>query len=130
MSHDDNYYIILKDSLHKLRSQIAAYREVFRIQHPHAVPMMQVLHELSEECIELVDSKDGGSEVSENPLSKREIEVLKQVSKGLLSKEVAFILGISTRTVEYHLKSIFTKVNAQSRTEAAIKAIKNGWLNN
>ena len=118
---------LLKESLEKLTSQISAYRDVMRLQYPNALPMMQILHEMSEECLSLATSQES-TPTTNNPLSKRELEVLTEVSKGLLNKEIAFVLGISTRTVEFHLKAIFEKTETQSRTEVSVKAVKNGWI--
>lgn len=54
-------------------------------------------------------------------LSERELEVLQNIAKGLLYKEVADKLGISIETVKKHLRSIYTKLQVQNRTEAVVK---------
>lgn len=54
-------------------------------------------------------------------LSERELEVLQHIAKGLLYKEVADILHISIETVKKHLRSVYTKLEVQNRTEAVIK---------
>lgn len=66
--------------------------------------------------------------VAGHPFSPREHEVLTLVADGLTNKEIAYRLGISDRTVQFHLNSIFNKTAAQSRTEAAALALKNGWI--
>ena len=58
-------------------------------------------------------------------LTKREVEVLKSISAGLLNKEIAINLGISERTVKNHISNIFKKINVADRTQAAVFAIKN-----
>lgn len=58
-------------------------------------------------------------------LTKRELEILKQVSKGMLNKEIAINLNISERTVKNHISNIFKKIDVSDRTQAAIFAIKN-----
>ena len=58
-------------------------------------------------------------------LTKREIEVLKAISAGLLNKEIATNLGISERTVKNHISNIFKKIDVADRTQAAVFAIKN-----
>lgn len=60
-----------------------------------------------------------------NSLTKREIEVLKAISAGLLNKEIATNLGISERTVKNHISNIFKKIDVADRTQAAVFAIKN-----
>ena len=57
---------------------------------------------------------------SEN-LTPREDEVLRLVARGLVNKEIADELSISTETVRGYLKSIYTKLHVRSRTEAAMK---------
>ncbi len=61
-------------------------------------------------------------------LFPRELEVLKLTAKGLRNKEIARELDISERTVQAHLSNIFSKLNVDSRTEAVLKALKEGWL--
>ena len=59
----------------------------------------------------------------------REIEVLKLVAKGMSNKEISKELYISEHTVSSHLVKIFRKLGVSSRTEAALHAIKKGWVN-
>lgn len=61
-------------------------------------------------------------------LSEREIEVLQLTAKGLTNKEIGLKLHISNRTVQGHLRKIFTKLDVNSRTEAATKAISLGLM--
>ena len=61
-------------------------------------------------------------------LSERELEVLKLAAKGMGNKEIAAELALSVRTVQSHLGHIFTKLAAGSRTEAVLRALKEGWI--
>lgn len=61
-------------------------------------------------------------------LTDREQQVLKAVSQGERSKEVAFKLGISERTVKAHLASIYSKLGVDSRAAAIAIAAQKGWL--
>ena len=67
-------------------------------------------------------------EEDESPLTPREIEVLKGVVSGKTNQEIAQELNISDKTVEKHLDGIFNKLNVTSRTEAAVHAVREGWL--
>lgn len=58
----------------------------------------------------------------------REMEVLVLVAKGYTNKAIGLQLGISDRTVQGHLAHIFTKLQANSRTEAVMRAVSSGWL--
>jgi DNA-binding NarL/FixJ family response regulator len=61
-------------------------------------------------------------------LSPREHEVLTAVVEGLSNDEIATRLGISPRTVESHLRRLFERHGAASRTELATRALRDGWL--
>jgi len=58
------------------------------------------------------------------PLSERELEVLRAVARGLTNKAIGVTLGISDRTVQGHIRRIFEKLDVTSRTEAVVKASK------
>lgn len=62
------------------------------------------------------------------PLSDRELEVLTLVGKGYTNKAIGVQLGISDRTVQAHLARIFDRLQAESRTEAVMRAVSLGWL--
>lgn len=60
-------------------------------------------------------------------LTKREQEVLKQISTGKSNKEIAEILYISEATVKTHITNILQKLHVNDRTQAAIYALKRGF---
>jgi len=61
-------------------------------------------------------------------LSERELEVLAAVGRGQRSKEIAYHLGISERTVKAHLASLYNKLGVDSRAAAVSTAIQRGLL--
>lgn len=77
---------------------------------------------------DLAASKDEGS-LGSSELRTRELEVLKLVAKGMGNKEIADKLCISENTVGSHFAHIFRKLGVQSRTEAILYALKQGWFN-
>ncbi|MDD3173053.1 MAG: response regulator transcription factor [Herbinix sp.] len=64
----------------------------------------------------------------EDSLTKREIEVLKLIAEGLFNKEIAYMLAISEKTVKNHVSNIFKKINVSDRTQAAVYAIRNNFV--
>ncbi|HET9416401.1 MAG TPA: response regulator transcription factor [Candidatus Limnocylindria bacterium] len=61
-------------------------------------------------------------------LSDREREVLRLVVEGASNDEIGARLGISSRTVESHLRRLFERLAVASRTELAARALREGWL--
>ena len=61
-------------------------------------------------------------------LSDREMEVLKLAAKGFSNQDIAEKLYLSIRTVQGHLGHIFNKLQVGSRTEAVVRALKEGWV--
>lgn len=61
-------------------------------------------------------------------LTERELEVLSMTARGFTNKAIGVQLGISDRTVQGHLAHIFDKLQANSRTEAVMRAVSLGWI--
>ena len=72
-------------------------------------------------------ARPGDAKPSE-PLSDREIEILKLAAKGLSNQEIAERLVLSVRTIQSHLGRIFNKLQVGSRTEAVLHSLKRGWI--
>jgi DNA-binding NarL/FixJ family response regulator len=62
------------------------------------------------------------------PLSERELEVLKLAARGISNKDIAQELSLSPRTVQAHLGNIFNKLGVGSRTEAILCGLRRGWF--
>lgn len=62
------------------------------------------------------------------PLTPRELEVLQLVAEGLSNKMIARQLVISDHTVKFHINALMGKLDAQSRTEAVVKAMRLGLI--
>ena len=62
------------------------------------------------------------------PLSPREMEILQYITRGFSNKEVAYSLGISRQTVKNHMTSILRKLAVNDRTQAAVYALRHGWI--
>jgi DNA-binding NarL/FixJ family response regulator len=77
--------------------------------------------------LEYTTGKAGAMEASQK-LHPREIDVLKLVAKGMSNKEIAQELVISVRTVQTHITNILSKLDVNSRTEAVVSALREGWI--
>ena len=61
-------------------------------------------------------------------LTPRELDVLRAAARGLGNKQIGAELGMSPRTVQTHLTSVFAKLGVASRTEAVLVALRQGWV--
>jgi DNA-binding NarL/FixJ family response regulator len=61
-------------------------------------------------------------------LTSREVDVLKLVAAGLTNREIADRLGLSSRTVDAHLRSVFAKIGVGSRSAATRYAVEHGLV--
>lgn len=61
-------------------------------------------------------------------LTRRECEILQLLAEGNSNRSIAEILYISEKTVKNHVSNILQKMKVDDRTQAVVKAIKNGWV--
>ena len=62
------------------------------------------------------------------PMSAREVEVLRRLAKGMVYKQIATELGLSTSTVRTHLHNVYGKLGAMDRAQAVLIATERGWI--
>jgi NarL family two-component system response regulator LiaR len=100
------------------RILVLAIREVH-----HGEPSMQptVAHKVMREL-----QRTSNLPPTEEPLTAREVEVLKWVAQGLSNQEIADKLVISERTVRTHVSNILSKLYLANRTQAALHALREG----
>lgn len=70
----------------------------------------------------------GETAVPAEPLTPREVDVLHHLAEGLTNKAIAQRLEISDHTVKFHVNAILRKLQAQSRTEAVVRATRLGLI--
>lgn len=70
----------------------------------------------------------GSPRRSTGTLTAREQEVMQQVAEGLSNKQIARALGITERTVKFHLTSIFNRLGAENRAQAVALALQQGLV--
>lgn len=118
--------------LELIADQVRAYERVLAHDNHVARRAIAALGELARQALaearDLGDSLVGSPGPTDQPLSPREQEVLALAAQGLTNREIAYRLGISDRTVQFHMNSVFNKTGASSRTEAAVLAIQRGWV--
>ena len=66
--------------------------------------------------------------INNTELTKREVEVLKLLTKGKSNQEIGLVLKITEGTVKFHVNNILTKLNVSDRTGAVITAFKRGLV--
>ena len=62
------------------------------------------------------------------PMSAREVDVLRRLAKGMVYKQIAGELGLSTSTVRTHLHNVYGKLGAMDRAQAVLIATERGWI--
>jgi putative nucleotidyltransferase with HDIG domain len=62
------------------------------------------------------------------PMSKRELEVVRRLARGMVYKQIAGELGLSTSTIRTHLHNIYGKLGARDRAQAVLIATERGWI--
>jgi DNA-binding NarL/FixJ family response regulator len=121
----------LLDTLELMIAQTQAYERALPPDNFPARAAVATLGELARQALNDAKDLSASIETAENlkhNLSPRETEVLTLASKGLTNKEIAYRLGISDRTVQFHMNSIFNKTGTNSRTEAVALGVRNGWF--
>ncbi|MBI4788156.1 MAG: response regulator transcription factor [Chloroflexi bacterium] len=137
--HDD------EQMLHALRAGASAYfpkdvdaQELIRAVHEAAksnyvvneqvLAKPQVATWLLTQFEQMAVTGDESPEYTFQPLSTREMEILKCITRGQSNKEIAKLLGISRQTVKNHMTSILRKLAVNDRTQAAVYALRRGWI--
>jgi DNA-binding NarL/FixJ family response regulator len=121
----------LLEALELLVAQARAYETLLPRNDPAARAAVAALGELAREALN--EARDLAETLKPippgaHPFSPREHQVLRLAAQGMTNKEIAYRLGISERTIQFHMNSIFNKSGTESRTEAVALALQNGWI--
>lgn len=124
--------VALIEILDLMVHQVRAYERALPPDNHAARMAVATLGELARQALaeaqDLDESLAGFQSTSDHPFSLREHEVLTLAAQGLTNKEIAYRLGISDRTVQFHMNSVFNKTATSSRTEATTVALLRGWI--
>ena len=109
---------VLKDSeSSELKKAIMTILNGETYIQPDLIPMLNAKMISMENDYDKIDS-----------LTKRELDVLKNLAIGMYNKEIATKLEISERTVKNHVSNIFKKIGVSDRTQAAVFVIRNNLI--
>lgn len=85
---------------------------------------------LASKLLKAVANRISDEEKGEQPLTERELLVLRLIASGASNQEIGEKLVISINTVKTHIKNILDKLQLENRTQAATYAVKHGLVNN
>ena len=71
---------------------------------------------------------DRPRQIEPSPMSGREVDVLRKLAKGMVYKQIATEMGLSTSTVRTHLHNVYKKLGAMDRAQAVLIATERGWI--
>ena len=109
---------LLKDS--GPRELVDAIYQVYRGESSLSPPIARKL------VLELSRPADSRP-LTTDPLTPREVEVVRLIARGMSNQEIAAELVVSEATVRTHVSNILSKLHLASRTQAALYALREGW---
>ena len=112
-----NGYVLKESESSELKKAIYAIYDGENYIQPSLIPS------LNSKMIEKNED-----EIKIDSLTKRELQVLKELAVGKFNRDIAKEMEISERTVKNHISSIFKKLDVTDRTQAAVFAIKNDLI--
>ena len=120
--HDDREYV-----LEAMRAGVTGYC----LKDVEPAALVQAIRRAREGMAYVDPSLTGSLAIqagAEQGLTIREMEVLTMIAQGLSNREIADRLFISEKTCKNHISSIFAKLHVADRTQAALYAIRQGWV--
>lgn len=124
-------YLLRDSSAQEMAFAIRAANKGTFVLHPSAVEsLIDSRHSIN---LDMVDAADSIETQTRNrsliePLSQRELDVLRLMTRGLSNKRIASELFITEHTVKFHIRSILGKLGATNRTEAVTLSLQRGLV--
>ncbi len=133
-AHDDDGYV-----LEMLKAGAAGYplkdadgstivRSIEAVHRGEAEMHPSVARKVIQNFAELARHRDLRPRQAFDGLSEREVEVLELLARGKTNREIASLLCISERTVDNHVRNIYSKLNISDRSQAILYAIRKGLV--
>lgn len=133
-AHDDDGYV-----LEMLKAGAAGYllkdadgstivRSIEAVHRGEAEMHPSVARKVIQNFAELARHQDLRPRQAFDGLSEREVEVLELLARGKTNREIASLLCISERTVDNHVRNIYSKLNISDRSQAILYAIRKGLV--
>lgn len=126
-------YLTRDASPSEMATAIRAAQQGLYVIHPLSASTL--IAELSQAEMAIEEDEGGTAAASDRrsesliePLSARELEVLRQMARGLSNKQIAAELIITEHTVKFHIRAILGKLGAANRTEAVTLALQKGLV--
>jgi DNA-binding NarL/FixJ family response regulator len=130
-AYDDDPYVfaLLQAGADGYVLKTASADELVRAVHTVHQGQPALSPEIAAKVIRQIQSgRPGAASAQVEPLTERELDVIRLAAQGKTNRQIGIGLGISHRTVQGHLASIYGKLDVNSRTEAVTEALRRGWI--
>ena len=127
---DDDPYIFasLQAGASGYLLKTASSDEIVQAVHAVAEGETALSPAVAKKLVQRAAGSDKGLDETVEPLTERELEVLRLAGRGLGNKQIGAALAISDRTVQGHLANIYAKLHVSTRTEAVLFAVREKWI--
>jgi DNA-binding NarL/FixJ family response regulator len=129
-AYDDDPYIFaaLQAGASGFLLKSASSDELVRAVHAVAAGETALSPAVAKKLVQRTLTSDSADEESVEPLTERELQVLRLAAQGMGNKQIGHALSISDRTVQGHLANIYAKLHVATRTEAVLFAVREKWI--
>jgi len=128
-AYDDDPYVFaaFRAGANGYLLKTASSDEMCRAVHAIAAGESAVSPSVAKKLVQRASGEAVREEIVE-PLTERELEVLRLAAQGMGNKQIGTTLSISDRTVQGHLANIYAKLHVTTRTEAVLFALRERWI--
>jgi len=125
-AEDENVYQAIKAGALGFLLKDSSPQELMQAIHDVCKGRMSLHPNIAMKLIEELN-RPAENPTTKEPLTEREVEVLKLVAKGRSNQEISERLTVSERTVGAHVSNILSKLHLANRTQAALFALRKGF---